>query len=95
MVRLIFHSARVFSQTAGVDLPVARLDSLRLLLSLAATFDTEAHHIGIKSAYLNGNLDEEIYMDQPKGFSVPGQESKVCRPKKALYGLKLTFLTPC
>ena len=48
----------------------------------------EAHHIDIKSAYLNGNLCEEIFMDQPKGFLVPGQAYKVYRLKKALYGLK-------
>ena len=73
--------AKGFSQTAGVDYeevfaPIARLDSLRLLLSLAANFDMEPHHIDIKSAYLNGDLDEEIYMDQLKGFTVPGQESR-------------------
>lgn len=85
--------AKGFTQTAGIDYaetfaPVARLDSLRLLLSLAATFDWEVHQIDIKSAYLNGNLDEEIYMEQPKGFEVPGQEEKVCRLRKAIYGLK-------
>ena len=54
--------AKGFSQTAGVDYeetfaPIARLDSLRLLLSLTANFDMEAHHIDIKLAYLNGDLD--------------------------------------
>jgi len=85
--------AKGFSQTAGIDYeetftPVARLDALRLLLSLTANFALEAHHINIKSAYFNGDLDKEIYMDQLKGFTVPGQESKVCCLKKALYGLK-------
>ena len=48
----------------------------------------EAHHIDIKLAYLNRDLDKEIYMDQLKGFTAPGQESKVCCLKKALYSLK-------
>ena len=85
--------AKGFTQTAGIDYeetfaPVARLDSLRLLLSLATTYDWEVHQIDIKSAYLNGNLEEEIYMEQPKGFEVPGKEEKVCRLRKAIYGLK-------
>ena len=75
--------AKGFSQTAGIDYeesftPIARLNSLRLLLSLAANCDMEAHHIDIKLGYLSGDLDEEIYMDQLKGFMVPGQESKRC-----------------
>ena len=75
--------AKGFTQIAGIDYeetfaPVARLDSLRLLLSLAATYDWEIHQIDIKSAYLNGLLNKEIYMEQPKGFEVPGKENKVC-----------------
>ena len=85
--------AKGFTQTASIDYeetfaPVARLDSLRLLLSLATTYDWEVHQIDIKSAYLNGNLEEEIYMEQLKGFEVPGKEEKVCRLWKAIYGLK-------
>ena len=85
--------AKGFSQTTGIDYeetfaPVARLDSLRLLLVIVAHFDLDVHHIYVKSAYLNGYLDEEIYMEQPEGFVVKGQESKVCCLKKALYGLK-------
>ena len=85
--------AKGFSQTAGIDYdetfaPVARLDSLRLLLALAARLDWDIHHVDIKSAYLNGDLDEEIYMDQPKGFTIQGMEGKVCHLKKAIYGLK-------
>lgn len=85
--------AKGFSQTEGIDYeetfaPVARLDSLRLLLAIAAHFNLDVHHIDIKSAYLNGDLDEEIYMDQPKGFVVPGKEGLMCLLKKAIYGLK-------
>lgn len=85
--------AKGFTQVHGVDYeetfaPVARLDSLRLLLALAAVFDWDVHQIDIKTAYLNGELDEEIYMDQPKGFTAPGMKGKVCRLRKAIYGLK-------
>lgn len=85
--------AKGFLQTAGIDYeetfaPLARLDSLRLLLALAARFDLEVHQIDIKSAYLNGNLDEELYMDQPEGFTVQGKEGKVCKLSQAIYGLK-------
>ena len=79
-----------FSQTKGIDYeetftPVARLDSLHLLLAIAALLDLDVHHIDIKSAYLNGDLNEEIYMEQPKGFKVAGKENQVCRLKKKLY----------
>ena len=46
------------------------------------------HQIDVKTVFLNGVLEEEIYMDQPKGFVEPGQESKVCKLIKSLYGLK-------
>ena len=85
--------AKGFSQAEGISYeetfaPVARLDSLHLLLAIAAHFDLDVHHIDIKSAYLNGDLDKEIYMDQPKGFMVPGKKNLVCLLKKAIYSLK-------
>ena len=85
--------AKGFSQIYGVDYdetfaPVARLDTLRLLLNLAAIFDMEVHCIDIKTAFLHGSLDEEIYMEQPEGFVEKGNEDKVCRLLKAIYGLK-------
>ena len=52
--------------------------------ALAALEDWEIHQMDIKSAFLNGLLDEEIYMEQPKGFIVPGQEGKVCLLAKAM-----------
>jgi transposase InsO family protein len=91
------HKARLvakgYTQQQGIDYeetfaPVARLDSLRLLLALAAHEDWEIHQIDIKTAFLNGDLDEEIYMDQPEGFTEEGKEHLVCRLKKAIYGLK-------
>ena len=65
-----------------------QLDSLQLLLSLAVVYDWEIHQIDIKLVYLNGVLEEEIYMDQPKGFEVPGSERTVCHLWKVIYGLK-------
>ena len=69
--------AQGFSQVPGVDFgqtyaPTARLSSLRFILALAASQDWEIHQIDFKNAYLNGELDEEIYMKQPPGFEQPG-----------------------
>jgi hypothetical protein len=85
--------ARGFTQRPGVDFdetysPTCRVDSLRGLLSLAAHHDWEIHHMDVKSAYLNGKLNETIYMRQPKGFEVPGKRDHVCLLHKGLYGLK-------
>jgi len=91
-----FHTrvvAKGFTQIQGIDYnetfsPVAQFESLRLLLALATLEDWEIHQMDIKSAFLNGLLDKEIYMEQPEGFAVLGQEHKVCLLKKAIYGLK-------
>ena len=85
--------AQGFTQRPGVDFyethsPTVRLDSLRGLLALAAHYDWEVHHMDVKAAYLNGKLNETIYMRQPKGFEVPGKEDMVCLLHKGLYGLK-------
>ena len=85
--------AKGFTQIPGIDFdetfsPVARFESLRLLLALAALEDWHIHQMDVKSAFLNGVLEEEIYMEQPTGFIVSGQETKVCRLLKAIYGLK-------
>jgi Reverse transcriptase (RNA-dependent DNA polymerase) len=85
--------AKGFTQILGLDYdetfsPVTRLDSIRILLALATLEDWEIHQIDVKMAFLNGDLDEEIYMQQPEGFITAGQSGKVCRLRKALYGLK-------
>ncbi|GJY28831.1 zinc finger, CCHC-type containing protein [Tanacetum coccineum] len=82
-----------FRQKEGIDFfdtyaPVARISTIRLLLALAAIHDLVIHQMDVKTAFLNGDLDEEIYMKQPEGFVMPGHESKVCKLKKSLYGLK-------
>nr|GEZ32617.1 zinc finger, CCHC-type [Tanacetum cinerariifolium] len=80
-------------QKEGIDLfdtyaLVARISTIRLLLALAAIHDLVIHQIDVINAFLNGDLDEEIYMKQPEGFVMPGRKSKVCKLKKSLSGLK-------
>jgi len=60
----------------------------RLILALATLEDWKIHQMDVKLVFLNGLLEEEIYMEQPEGFITPGQESKVCLLKKVIYGLK-------
>ena len=67
---------------------VTRISSIRMLIAIAVIHNLEIHQMDVKTAFLNGDLDEEIYMEQPEGFIVPGQEKKVCRLIKSLYGLK-------
>ena len=59
-----------------------------MLIAIAAIHNIEIHQMDVKTAFLNGDLDEEIYMVHPEGFIVPGQEKKVCQLVKSLYGLK-------
>jgi hypothetical protein len=66
----------------------ARLIVVRVLLSLAASHDLLIHHMGVKTAFLNGELEKEIYITQPDGFVLKSQEDKVCKLQKSLYGLK-------
>ncbi|CAL9015086.1 unnamed protein product, partial [Prunus brigantina] len=79
--------------TPGIDFnetfaPVARLDTIRTLVALAAQKDWKLFQLDVKSAFLNGVLNEEVYVDQPSGFVIKNREDKVYRLKKALYGLK-------
>ena len=84
---------RGFSQVEGVDYeetfaPVARYTSIRSIISIAAEMGWKIHQMDVKTAFLNGFIQEEVYIEQPQGFEVHGKESHVCRLKKALYGLK-------
>lgn len=85
--------AKGYIQQRGVDFeevfaPVARLETIRLLLALAAMEGWTVYHLDVKSAFLNGELLEEVYVSQPDGFVVKGKEHMVYRLKKALYGLR-------
>ena len=82
-----------YSQEYGVDFsntfaPVARHDTIRLLVALAAKMGWKIHHLDVKFAFLNGVLEEDIYVEQLEGFQVSGCEDKVYKLHKALYGLK-------
>jgi len=85
--------ARGFIQTYGVDYdetfaPVAKFTSIRCILALAALEDLKIHQMDVKTAFLNGELEEEIYMEQLQGFVHQGGEHLVCKLHKSLYGLK-------
>ena len=67
---------------------MARYDTIRLLFVLAAQNSWHIHQLDVKSAFLNGFVDEEIYVEQPDGVVAPGKEDYVCLLRKALYGLK-------
>ena len=63
----------------GTFSPVVRFASIRLILAIVAQLDLELYQMDVKTAFLYGELDEEIYMDQPEGFVAVGQERKVCK----------------
>ena len=67
---------------------MTRINSIRMVLEIDALRNLETHQMDVKITFVNGELDEEIYIEQPEGFSAPGQEKKVCRLVKSLYGLK-------
>ncbi|KAH9659333.1 hypothetical protein KPL70_023823 [Citrus sinensis] len=85
--------AKGFKQRNGIDYfdtyaPVARLTSIRVLFAIASLNNLYVHQMDVKTAFLNGDLDEEIYIEQPDGFVLPGNEKNVCKLVKSLYGLK-------
>src|SRR4051812_34991074 len=92
-----FYKARLvakgFRQVQGVDYdetfsPVAMFKSIRILLAIAAFHDYEIWQMYVKTAFLNGNIDEELYMMQPEGFVDPKDASKVCKLQRSIDGLK-------
>ena len=85
--------AKGFAQHYGIDYdetysPVFKLTSLRILLSIGAMLDLEIHQMDVKTAFLNGEIDTDIYIDQPEGFRHPKHPQHVCKLQKGLYGLK-------
>jgi transposase InsO family protein len=85
--------AKGYTQTYGIDYqetfsPVAKLSSVRVLLSIAANLEWPLHQFDVKNAFLHGELEEEIYMEVPPGYQTLDTVGKVCKLKKALYGLK-------
>ena len=85
--------AKGFTQEEGIDYTetfslVSKKDSFRMVMALVAHFDLELHQMDVKTAFLNGDLEEEVYMKQPEGFSSSDGEQLVCKLKKSIYGLK-------
>ena len=91
------HKARLvakgFTQREGIDYtetfsPISKKDSLQIIMALVAHFDFDLHQMDVKMTFLNGNLEEEVYMKQPEGLSFSEGEDLVCKLKKSIYGLK-------
>ena len=85
--------AKGYKKRYGIDYdevfaPVARVDTIRLLTTIAAQNEWKIFQMDVKSTFLNGYLEEEIYIEQPLGYVQKGEEDKVYWLKKALYGLK-------
>ena len=85
--------ARRYTQTYDIDhqetfAPVARINTIRILISLAVNLDWPLYQYDIKNAFLHGDLNEEIYMNIPPGYEGKMNKGKVCKLKRALYGLK-------
>ena len=68
--------------------PVTRITSIQMLITIAVLHNLDIQQMDVKTAFLNSELNEEIYMEQPKGFIVKDQEHKMCKLVKSLYGLK-------
>jgi hypothetical protein len=95
--KIVKHKARLvakgYVQKHGIDYeevfaPVARLDTVRMLLAMAANWGWEVHHLDVITAFLNGDLEEDVYVSQPDGYVVKGKEQMVYKLSEALYGLK-------
>ena len=83
-----------FTQTFKLDYhetfaPIAKINSIRVLLSLIVKLNQPLHQLDVKKmVFLNGHLEEEVFMDQPLGFKEKSNKRRVCKLKKSLYGLK-------
>ena len=82
-----------YAHVKGIDYgenyaPIAIMESIRMILAYASSKNIKVYQMDVKSAFLNGELEEEVYMEQPNGFKVQEVEIYVYRLKKALYGIK-------
>ena len=85
--------AKGYAQREDIDynevfLPVVKHSSIQILLALVAQYELKLDQLNVKTAFLHGDLEEEIYMSQPMGFKTEEKENIVCKLKKSLYGLK-------
>ena len=86
--------ARGFSQKEGIDYketyaPVLRYTSIRSILALAAVMKWKVHQMDVKTTFLNGVVEEKVYVEQPLSFETHDRETHVCKLKKSLYGLEM------
>ena len=89
--------AKGYTQTYGIDYeetfaPVAKMNTVRIILSLVGHFGWAMHQFNVKNAFLHGSLEEEVYMEIPPSYGAINEGNKVWKLKKALYGLKQS---PC
>ena len=85
--------AQGFNQQQGADYdetfcPVVRMESFRAMVALSTQHNLELHHVDVATAFLNGVLEEEVFMRQPEGYTKPEEEHLVCKLSKSIYGLK-------
>ena len=85
--------ARRFSQKEGIDhdetfAPMARYTSIKTIISIASAMGWKLHQMDVTTAFLNGIIEEEVYIEQLEGFIVHEKDSHVCKLKKVLYGIK-------
>jgi len=85
--------AKGYAQQHGIDYtkvftPVARWDTIQMFLAIVAQRKWKMYQLDVKSTFLNRELDEDVYVEQPLGYEKKGEEYKVFKLKKALYGLK-------
>ena len=95
--KLLKHKAclvvKGFSQKQGIDFDeifssIVKMCLIRVILGLAASMNLKLEQLDVKNAFLHGDLDEEIFIEQPEGFKVKGKENMICKLNKSLYGLK-------
>nr|GFA34657.1 hypothetical protein [Tanacetum cinerariifolium] len=92
--------AKGYTQTSGIDYeenfsPVVDIRDIRILIAITTYYDYEIWRMDVKTAFLNGYLNEEVYMEQPEGFVNPKYPNRVCKLKRSIYGLNgsnITFL---
>ena len=68
--------------------PISKKDSLRIVLALVSHYDLELYRMDMKIVFLNGDLQEDVYMDQPEGFEIKEKDQMVCKLKNSIYTLK-------
>ena len=97
MGKVVRYKARLvvkgYAKKQGIDYdevfsPFARMESIRILIAIAAQEKWELHHLDVKIAFLKGEIKEDIYISQTEGFLIKGKEDHILKLKKALYGLK-------